>query len=302
MAVAAPAGALWQVRIEPVGTVATLLARLRDQAGGAPVALGLDLPIGLPQAYVRAHLRHLPDFPGFLDQLAQRPEFFQVCATLAEIGPHRPFYPQRPQAGMSRRAHAEALGLGQAAAFHRVCDRPTIDRPAAAPLFWTLGPNQAGKAALSAWQHLLLPARASPCPPAVWPFEGPLLSLLAPGRVAVAETYPAEALRQLGLAVPRSKRRQADRAALAPDLRAAMARLGAAPDPACATSIVDGFGTDPAGEDRFDCLLGLLGLLQVLRGERSDRAPDNGWIQRWEGWILGQDASSLPFRGVSVHS
>ena len=35
----------------PVGEVATFLARLRAMADGGPVALGVDLPLGLPRAY-----------------------------------------------------------------------------------------------------------------------------------------------------------------------------------------------------------------------------------------------------------
>ncbi len=269
----------------PVGPVETLLARL--SAGGEAVALGVDFPLGLPRAYV-ARLGLAGDFPAFLRGLAARPGFFDVCATLMEIGPDRPFYPARGAKGMTRLSHALALGLADAAGLSRACDRATADRPAGAPVFWTLGANQSGKAAISAWRDLLLPALAGPHPPRLWPFEGPFLSLLAPGRVAVAETYPADALRQLGLKLRGSKRRQADRAALAEPLRAVMAGLSAVPDAALAAWLADGFGVDAAGEDRFDSVLGVLCLLAVLAGRRPDDAPDDPWIQRWEGWVLGQ--------------
>jgi hypothetical protein len=137
---------------------------------------------------------------------------------------------------------------------------------------------------------MLLPALAGPDPPRLWPFEGPFRALLAPGAVAIAETYPAEALRQLGLRVSGSKRRQADRAALAAGLRGAMAALDAQPDAALAAAIADGFDADAAGEDRFDCLIGLLAVLLVLAGRRPDRAPDDPGLRRWEGWVLGQTA------------
>jgi hypothetical protein len=52
--------------------------------------------------------------------------------------------------------------------------------------------------------------------------------------------------------------------------------------------IEDGFGADPAGEDRLDCVLGLLCLVAVLDGARPDHVPDDPWIRRWEGWVLGQ--------------
>ena len=106
----------------------------------------------------------------------------------------------------------------------------------------------------------------------------------------IAETYPAEALRQLGLRLSGSKRRQTDRAALGGGLRAAMAALDAAPDAALAAAIAEGFGADPAGEDRFDCVLGLLAVLLVLAGRRPDRPPDDPALLRWEGWVLGQTA------------
>ena len=123
----------------PVGNVATFLARLRAEAMGGPVALGVDLPLGLPRAYA-ARLSER-DFLHFLTTTATRPDFFQVCASLHEVGPGRPFYPARGLAGMTRAAHAEALGLDGAAALSRACDRATAERPAGAPLFWTLGAN-----------------------------------------------------------------------------------------------------------------------------------------------------------------
>ncbi len=281
----------------PVGDVATLLPRLRAAGAGAPVALGVDFPLGLPRAYAAS--RPETDFPAFLAALPARPAFFTVCAGLDEVGPDRPFYPLRGRRGMTRAAHAAALGLPGPAALSRACDRATARRPAGAPLFWTLGANQTGKAAIAAWREMLLPALAAaaaggPPAPRLWPFAGPFRALLAPGAIALAETYPAEALRQLDLRLSGSKRRQADRAALAGPLRAAMERLGAAPEPALAAAIAGGFGADPAGEDRFDCVLGVLAVLSVLTGARPDTAPEDPWIRRWEGWVLGQ--TDLPAR------
>ena len=190
---------------------------------------------------------------------------------------------------MTRAAFAARLGLTPAG-LSRACDRATADRPAGAPLFWTLGANQVGKAAITAWRDLLLPALAGPDPPALWPFDGALLDLLAPGRTVVAECYPAEAMRQLGLAMRGSKRRHADRLALVPALRDRLAAADARPDPALDALLAGGMGADAAGEDRLDCLLGLLGLLQVLAGRRADLIPADPWIRRWEGWVLGQAA------------
>jgi hypothetical protein len=54
--------------------------------------------------------------------------------------------------------------------------------------------------------------------------------------------------------------------------------------------IQTGFGTDAAGEDRFDSLIGLLGLIGVIDGKRPDFIPEDPMIRAWEGWVLGQTA------------
>jgi Protein of unknown function (DUF429) len=290
-------GAGWRVTAPaPVGDLPALLPRLRAMAAGGAVAFGVDLPLGLPRAYAAAHAAK-PDFPSFLRSLADRPGFFDVCATLADISPERPFYPARGRKGMTRAAHAAALGLGGAAGLSRRCDRATAERPAGAPLFWTLGANQTGKAAITAWRDVLLPALAAPDPPALWPFEGDFLPLLADRSVVIAETYPAEAMRHLGLRMGGSKRRRTDRAALAEPLAAVLVGLDAVPDPAMRAALADGFGADAAGEDRFDSVLGVLCVLNVLAGRRPDGVPDDAWLRRWEGWVLGQTA--LPGEAAS---
>ncbi len=260
-------------------------------AAGGPVALGLDCPIGLPRAYAALHMRE-PDFPAFLRGLSADAPFWEVAATLDEIVPSRPFYPARGIRGMTRLAHAQALGLADAAALCRLCDFATQERPAGAPPFWTLGANQSGKAAISAWRDLLGPAMREVKPPKLWPFEGAFCDLLRPGEVAVAETYPAEAMRHLCLVPRGSKRRQADRAAYVPALETAMRTLGARPDDDALAELEAGFGTDATGEDRFDSFLGALCVLAVATGQREDFVPADRCVRLWEGWVLGQ--TSLP--------
>ena len=34
--------------------------------------------------------------------------------------------------------------------------------------------------------------------------------------------------------------------------------------------------------------MGLLCLIAVLDGARPDHVPEDPWIRRWEGWVLGQ--------------
>jgi hypothetical protein len=281
-----------------VGDASTLLARLTREAEGGAVALGADLPIGLPRAY--AATRPETDFLCFLRNVATLPDFFTVCARLDEIRADRPFYPARGIAGMTRLSHAVALGLPDASALSRDCDRATTERPAGAPLFWTLGANQSGKAAIAAWTHLILPAITVGAPLRVWPFEGPFRSLLTPGSVALAETYPAEALRHLGMTLRGSKRRHSDRCATAGALMTAMDQQCATPDDAMRRAILDGFGSDASGEDRFDSVLGVLCVLNVLAGQRPDTAPADPWIKRWEGWVLGQTALPRVRPGVSL--
>jgi hypothetical protein len=275
---------------EPVGPVSTLLARLLARAAGGPAVLGVDLPLGLPRAYART----LPaaDFPGFLRGLAAQDPFFQVCAGLDELSIGRPFYPMRGASGMTRAAHAAALGFAVPSELSRLCDRATIDRPAGAPLFWTLGANQTGKAALSAWRDCLIPALAAAVQPLLWPFDGDLLELLHPGRIVLAETYPAEAMRHLGIRLSGTKRDQTHRASASAALFDAMDRLGTHPGAAMHKAVTQGFGADSAGEDRLDCVLGVLCVINVLRGHRPDGIPPDPWLRRWEGWVLGQ--TSLP--------
>ncbi len=293
---------------QPVGDTASLLRRLRvrasqdsvtsNSAGG--IAFGIDCPLGLPRAYVQRHPSRCRDFRGFLAGLDAMPQWLEVCGQLDEVGGGRPFYPSHPRLGMRRAEHAAALGLDGPACLYRRCDRATATRPAGAPLFWTLGANQSGKAAIAAWRDLVLPAlREEPALLHLWPFDGDLATWrsapASAGRVLLAETYPAEALDQLGLRLassgpsPRrgSKRRQCDRAALAPGLRAALGALQVGIEPALRAALDDGFGADAAAEDRFDSVLGLICVLSVLGGHRPDEVPPDPWVRRWEGWVLG---------------
>jgi hypothetical protein len=273
----------------PVGDPAAFLDALRAEAGGAAVALGVDLPIGVPRSY--AALRPEPGFLRFLDTIRGWPDFFLVCEALTDIRHDRPFYPARGIKGMTRASHAMVLGLGGASGLSRACDRATSERPPGAPLFWTLGANQSGKAAIAAWRDMLLPALGlRDNRVRLWPFDGPFLAQLSPGVVAIAETYPAEALRHLGIKLRGSKRRQSDRAAAAGSLLTAMDRLQVSPDAALVEAVTLGLGADPAGEDRFDCLLGVLCVINVLTGHRPDTTPDDPWLTTWEGWVLGQTA------------
>ncbi len=294
-------GGGWQAQApEPVGEVGSLLARLRARSFGGGVAFGIDCPLGLPRAYVQRHPGAAPGFRGFVAGLAERPGLLQVCESLDQVGAERPFYPMRGLRGMSRAAHAAALDLADAAALSRRCDRATATRAAGAPVFWTLGANQSGKAAIAAWRDLVLPAlRDAPERLHLWPFDGDVTAWGSwprpAGSVLLAETYPAEALDQLGLRLAHaggrgSKRRQTDRAALGAALEGILQSLAATLAAPLRAALQEGFGADAAAEDRFDSLLGLTCVLSVLSGRRPDHLPrQDPWICSWEGWVLGLD-------------
>lgn len=123
----------------------------------------------------------------------------------------------------------------------------------------------------------------------LWPFDGPLAELLAPGRIALAEIYPADAYRHLGLGRVSKRDPGARRSACAAATRW-MAAAGVVASRALAAQLADGFGPRAAGEDAFDAVAGLLGMLDVLLGRRSLHEPGDAVVRSVEGWILGLDA------------
>lgn len=174
-----------------VGDATTLLDRLRRRADGSAVLVGFDFPIGIPNAY--AQRAGIEAFPGFLRTLAAggHARFFEAAAHPTGISVDRPFCPAAP--GSSKQQHlVEALGVGCIDDLRRVCERPSGGRRAAAPLFWLVGAAQVGRAALSGWREVLIPAVHPGREVRFWPFDGELPALLVPGGVVVAETYPAE--------------------------------------------------------------------------------------------------------------
>jgi len=255
-----------------------------SRAGAALV--GFDFTIGLPRAYAAAV--GVDSFPRFLGQIGAGPwrHFDQVAASPEEISLHRPFYPRRP--GGTRREHLYAgLGLSASALRRRA------DGSDAETLFWTLGRKQAGKASLNGWR-LLRDARARGTGMALWPFDGSLPALLAgPAEFVVAEAYPRQFYRQIG-APPRqrwSKRRRGDRLECVPALLAWAQALGASFAAPIARRVGAGLADGPAGEDEFDAVVGVLGMIAVVTGAIPAGAPDDDpAVLATEGWILGRPA------------
>ncbi|WGF87139.1 hypothetical protein [Marinivivus vitaminiproducens] len=295
LAAARRGGDGWQILdVRRAGTPGDLLDRLRAEARGpGPVLLGVDFPIGLPR--VHARLAGITDFPKFLDRLDSDPawaDFGRPAETPDQIALRRPFYPMR-SGGALRRHLVEGLGVPDYASLQRRCERRQHARPAASVLFWTMGGQQVGKAALSGWREIVLPARRSTPPLALWPFDGRLADLLDTRDAVIAEAYPAEFYRQLGLPLAQggSKRRQTDRACSGVALLAHAAGLGVAVPDGLRTRMRDGFGPSPSGEDAFDAIAGLFGVLALLvRGRAPDPPHDDPDLWRVEGWIFGQSA------------
>jgi hypothetical protein len=45
------------------------------------------------------------------------------------------------------------------------------------------------------------------------------------------------------------------------------------------------------GDDAFDAVVGLIGMVEIVTGRRRPDEPSEDTIRRLEGWILGQDIS-----------
>ena len=226
-------------------------------------------------------------------------EFYSVAETADQIHLKRPFYPARP--GNSRRLHlVDQLGLADFNDLRRRCEFSRSTRRAACPLFWTMGAQQVGKAAICGWRDVLTPGLLDPALDlAIWPFSGQLADLLHPGRVIVAETYPAEYYTGILMdpdipnRPPRfSKRNPQNLQQFAQHILHWVDSHELDCDASLIEMIRAGFSPPSAGEDAFDAMIGLLGMISVILGDHSPGEPKIEEIRRIEGWILGQPAPS----------
>ena len=268
---------------------------------GKSLFIGLDLPLGVPQAWAKQV--NVQSFRQLLTQLGRGDSrwqsFFDVAETAADISPTRPFYPLKA-GGTKRQFLVDGLNLRDADQLRRLCDQATGYRRAAAPLFWTMGAQQVGKAALSAWRELLLPLLANPTANlALWPFDGELFDLISQNRLVLAEVYPAEMGHHIGIEFPTidgkktGKRSQLARKHNAAPIFALADRLSLQLDEALQAEIKNGFGDAADGEDRFDAYIGLLGMLLVLSQQLDQGRPPSDTITQTEGWLLGLSAASI---------
>jgi hypothetical protein len=284
---------------EPVKEPGTLLQRLRASIGAQGTILaGFDFPIGLPLRYAQAC--GIGDFLEFLPRLGQGEwaDFYNVAEQPQQINLHRPFYPLRP--GNARQLHLlNSVDMQEMDNLRRRCELSHAGRRAAAPLFWTMGAQQAGKAAICGWRDMLGPGlRETPPGITIWPFSGQLVDLLQPGQTVIVETYPAEFYQHLGVKFNRyqgvhignlgGKRSQESRIRNSATLLGWQALAQVHLSPYLEAAIQAGFGSATDGEDRFDAVIGLFGMLNVIRRRREPGEPEDGTIRRLEGWILGQ--------------
>jgi hypothetical protein len=123
----------------------------------------------------------------------------------------------------------------------------------------------------------------------IWPFDGTLNELLQRRGVIVAETYPAEVNSHLDIWLgPGGKRKQDGRRAASAAIQNWAARTETNIDE-LRKEIDDAFGSGASGEDRFDALIGLLGMINVVLGHRPAMGDlDDPSVVKVEGWILGQ--------------
>jgi len=265
------------------------------------VFAGFDFPIGIPAHYARC--AEVPSFRTFLQELGtgKWSEFFRVCDSPDEISVYRPFFPNRSDAGVLRQNLFDGHGVTSMEPLLRRCERGGNGQKQACSLFWTLGGNQVGKAALYGWKDVLIPALRGGGPIGLWPFDGKLESLFAEKRLVVAETYPAECYGWFPGERIRSKADPDSRREFAKRLLDWAQASGVDVEDSLRIEIRDGFivGKD----DAFDSVIGLFGMLQVVLGKRDAGEPDDIATRDIEGWILGRNCgasrSTSSHRGIS---
>jgi Protein of unknown function (DUF429) len=249
-------------------------------AHGRPTLAGFDFPIGLPQLSLD---RLGSGFREFLCSPHAR-GFLEPAETLFGVSPMQPFYRKHPTGG--RRADLlHALECTDFDELLRACDRPTPSRSRAESIFWTVGAKQVGKAALAGWREVVIPALMRGA--ALWPFDGTLSDLQANG-VTIAETYPAEVYQHIGMRRTIGKRTQAGRKQACAAIRewANSQRIEFSAD--IEQMVRDGFGPRTDGEDPFDALAGLCGMIEIACGRRAEAPVTPPLSYPREGWILGQ--------------
>jgi hypothetical protein len=276
----------WRVDgINLFSEISDLLFGQRDHS----ILAGFDFPIGMPNFwYERAGVSN---FLSFIDKVrsGEFPHFFNVSNTISEISSARPFYPNSSgKKGDKKRHHLlSQLNVCDSSHLFRECEIAKGNRPAASPLFWTIGAKQVGKAALSGWEEVVMPLIDKDA--ILWPFQSFQLTEKSKSLVLV-ETYPAEYYDffEVGLMKRRSKRRQDHRIEAGSKMLSWLEGRNVSIASNLKTKIIDGFGFSEDGEDPFDAVVGLCGMLDVVLGNRPPSSKLSSFHLDREGWIFGQ--------------
>ena len=180
--------------------------------------------------------------------------------------------------------------------------RRAADRKQACSLYWTLGGNQVGKAAISRWRACSRPRSAISLDVALWPFDGTFGELLGEPSNRGHRDVPDRVLPSPGGIADRSKRGHCQRAAQARAFRSWRNEpeiKGRVAFDESREAVDGGFGSSEDGEDPFDAFVGVLGMLNVLLGRRSAGWLEPAATRAMEGWILGQ-ATSPAYETLSI--
>ena len=271
---------------KPVNELADLFTNLRTEAGDAGcVFAGFDFPIGVPDHYAKR--AEIANFRTFLPELSTEKwkDFFRVCDKLEQISVGRPFYPNHSRKGSSRQHLLNGHKAAGRIDLLRRCEIGGDGQRQACTLFWTLGGNQVGRAAITGWRDMLVPALKSKSV-RIWPFDGELMSLFQPGSTVIAETYPAECYGWFDRKPIHGKTSLERRKEFASALRNWARTSQVAIQSELENAICSGF---PLGkDDSFDAVVGLFGMLQVCLGKRNSGEPNDDIVRNIEGWILGR--------------
>ena len=282
---------------EQVGDVSTFFERLLHRANGGGVFAGFDFPIGLPVAFAKR--ARIKDFREVLRRFGHRrwKDFYEPATSIDEISTTRPFYPAGKSKGKKKSSLTEKLRVADTTNLLRRCEVGHAHRSNAEILFWLVGAKQVGRAAINGWKELIVPALEREPSPVIWPFDGCLTDLIERRGITIAETYPSEFYGHLGLSVGKSSQSKTCQHTRAGDAQALLrwARKRSTHvriDKPLREAIKDGFGSDKSGEDRFDAVVGLFGMIDVVIGELTEGVPSDPEIRNVEGWILGRQSQN----------